>query len=64
MDEYAAGIVKEIFEWKISGMAVSAIADRLNQNGILSPESIKILWARNIKAAFLVQGIPSGAAHL
>lgn len=41
VDEYAAGIVKKIFEWKISGMAVSAIADRLNEMGILSPKEYK-----------------------
>ena len=41
VDEYAAGIVKKIFEWKISGMAVSAIAERLNELGVLSPKEYK-----------------------
>lgn len=40
-DEYAAGIVRKIFEWKIAGMAVSAIAERLNELGILSPKEYK-----------------------
>lgn len=40
-DEYAAGIVRKIFEWKIVGMAVSAIAERLNELGILSPKEYK-----------------------
>jgi len=41
VDEYAAGIVRNIFEWKISGMAVSAIAGRLNEMGVLSPKEYK-----------------------
>ena len=41
VDEYAAGIVKQIFGWKIQGMAVSAIADRLNETGVLSPKEYK-----------------------
>ncbi len=41
VDEYAAGIVRNIFEWKISGMAVSAIASRLNEMGVLSPKEYK-----------------------
>lgn len=40
-DEYAAGIVRKIFEWKIAGMAVSAIAEQLNELGILSPKEYK-----------------------
>ena len=40
-DEYAAGIVRKIFEWKIAGMAVFAIAERLNELGILSPKEYK-----------------------
>lgn len=41
VDEYAAGIVRHIFEWKIAGMAVSAIAEKLNGLGILSPKEYK-----------------------
>ncbi len=40
-DEYAAGIVRQIFKWKIAGMAVSAIAEKLNGLGILSPKEYK-----------------------
>jgi len=41
VDAYAAGIVRKIFEWKIEGMAVAAIAERLNGLGILSPKEYK-----------------------
>ncbi len=37
IDEYAAGIVKQIFGWKLEGMSQQGIADRLNSLGILSP---------------------------
>ncbi len=40
-DEYAAGIVRKIFAWKIAGMAVAAIAKQLNGLGILSPREYK-----------------------
>ena len=41
VDEYAAGIVRKIFAWKIAGMAVAAIAEQLNGLGILSPKEYK-----------------------
>lgn len=41
IDEYAAENVRRIFAWKIEGMAVSAIAEKLNSLGILSPKEYK-----------------------
>lgn len=41
IDEYAAEIVRTIFEWKIDGMAVSAIAEKMNGLGVLSPREYK-----------------------
>ena len=41
-DEYAAGIVCKIYKWKIEGMATTAIAEKLNELGILSPREYKI----------------------
>jgi len=41
VDHYTAWIVRKIFKWKISGIAVSAIARRLNEMGILSPKEYK-----------------------
>ncbi len=40
-DEYAAQIVRNIFAWKMDGMSNAAIADRLNESGILSPLEYK-----------------------
>lgn len=40
-DEYAADIVRKIFAWKIEGMAISAIAEKLNGLGVLSPKEYK-----------------------
>ncbi|MCI8408326.1 MAG: recombinase family protein [Lachnospiraceae bacterium] len=43
VDAYAAENVKKIFEWKQEGMAISAIAKKLNNLGILSPKEYKKL---------------------
>lgn len=40
-DLYAAGVVKDIFRMKLSGMSQAAIAERLNGKGILSPMEYK-----------------------
>lgn len=40
-DEYAAQIVRKIFAWKMEGMSNAAIAQRLNERGILSPLEYK-----------------------
>lgn len=41
VDEYAADIVRKIFAWKLAGMSLGAIADKLNATGILSPMEYK-----------------------
>lgn len=41
IDEYAAGIVRDIFRWKLEGVNPQGIADTLNQQGILSPAEYK-----------------------
>lgn len=40
-DEYAAGVVRNIFEWKLGGMSATAIANKLNNLGVLSPMEYK-----------------------
>lgn len=52
VDEYAAGIVKDIFAWKIAGMSQQAIADRLNDRGILSPAEYKKSCGSRYRAKF------------
>lgn len=41
IDEYAAGVVRDIYQWKISGMSQQRIADKLNDMGVLSPAEYK-----------------------
>lgn len=41
VDRYAAENIRAVFKWKIEGLAVSAIADKLNSLGILSPKEYK-----------------------
>lgn len=55
VDEYAGGIVRQIFEWKIEGMAISAIAQKLNGLGILSPKEYKKFFGLNYNGGF--QGV-------
>ena len=41
IDEYAASVVRDIYQWKISGMSQQRIADKLNDMGVLSPAEYK-----------------------
>lgn len=47
IDPYAAAAVRDIFKWKIEGLSSQKIADRLNQQGVLSPYEYKraLGWA-------------------
>lgn len=51
-DEYAADVVRKIFAWKMEGMAVTAIAKKLNGLGILSPKEYKKSIGVNYKGGF------------
>lgn len=55
-DTYAAGIVKEIFRMKLSGMSQTAIANYLNDHGILSPMEYKHSLGINIQDNFKTHG--------
>lgn len=52
IDEYAAGIVYRIYDWKIEGLAVAAIAKRLNELGVLSPKEYKKSIGENYQGGF------------
>lgn len=41
VDQEAACIVEKIFQWKMEGYSSRAIADRLNESGVLSPYAYK-----------------------
>ena len=51
-DDYPAGIVKNIFTWKLDGMSNLAIANRLNELGVLSPLEYKKSHGANYKTGF------------
>lgn len=40
-DDYAAGVVRGIFAWRLGGMSATAIAKKLNALGVLSPMEYK-----------------------
>lgn len=52
VDKYAAEIVRTIFIWKMDGVAISAIAEKLNELGILSPKEYKKSIGINYKGGF------------
>jgi hypothetical protein len=41
IDAFAADVVRDIFKWKLEGQSAQGIAERLNQNGVLSPMEYK-----------------------
>lgn len=52
IDAYAADIVKRIFTWKIEGMSIFAIAEKLNALGILSPKEYKKFMGSSYRGGF------------
>ena len=52
VDEYAANVVRDIFQWKLEGMNQAAIADRLNEMGIPSPMEYKRMRGINYHCSF------------
>lgn len=53
VDEYAAGIVRKIFAWKIAGLSNLAIAEKLNGMGILSPMEYKKSQGEKFSTGFV-----------
>lgn len=62
-DCYAADIVRRIFLWKIEGMSLCAIANRLNKLGILSPMEYKKSLGMKYRTGFDITGSPKWAAE-
>lgn len=52
IDPIAAGIVKDIFRMKLHGLSQDAIANRLNDMGILSPMEYKNAMGSNYQTSF------------
>lgn len=54
-DPYAAEIVRKIYRWKLGGISMLAIAERLNQAGILSPMEYKHLNGEKFYTGFCTE---------
>lgn len=52
-DDYAADIVRKIFAWKIEGYSNLAIANRLDDLGILSPMEYKKMQGEKFQTGFV-----------
>lgn len=53
IDEYAAGIVRKIFAWRLEGYSNHAIAQKLNAQGVLSPMEYKKLQGDKYSSGFV-----------
>jgi len=53
-DEYASEIVRLIFKWKIEGLSQQGIANRLNDEGTLSPMEYKKFLGLNYASKFKI----------
>lgn len=62
VDEYAADVVQKIFAWKIAGMSLGAIANKLNTLGILSPMEYKKSLGIKFSTGFESSGTAKWAA--
>jgi len=62
IDDYAAGIVRDIFAWKLEGLSQQRIADRLNEKGVLSPMDYKQHCGMNFKSGFQINSKSSWTA--
>lgn len=54
VDDYAAGVVRDIFKWKLEGVSQQRIADRLNGRGELSPMEYKRFCGLNYQSGFRI----------
>ncbi len=55
LDTYAAGVVQDIFRMKLHGMSQDAIANQLNESGILPPAEYKASMGSNYQTSFKVK---------
>ena len=62
VDDYAADVVRKIFLWKIEGMSLGAIANKLNNLGILSPMEYKKSLGLKYSTGFEGTGMAKWAA--
>lgn len=58
VDEYAANIVRTIFNMKLQGYSAGAIADHLNETGVLTPMEYKRSCGMNFNSGFRISTDP------
>jgi DNA invertase Pin-like site-specific DNA recombinase len=63
IDEYSAGIVREIYDSKICGMSMDGIAKMLNARGVLSPMAYKLENGEKFTTGFSVGDNPLWSAQ-
>lgn len=61
-DPYASRIVRRMFDWKLEGMSCHAIAERLNDLGVLSPMEYKRSLGQNYSTGFAVHACAAWSA--
>lgn len=54
VDDYAAGVVRDIFKWKLEGASQQRIADRLNERGELPPMEYKRFCGLRYQTGFRI----------
>jgi DNA invertase Pin-like site-specific DNA recombinase len=54
IDDFAADVVRDIFVWKLNGLSALGIAERLNENGTLSPMEYKRFIGLRFSTSFKV----------
>lgn len=52
VDEYAAEVIRNIYDWYLSGLSIQGIADTLNALGVLAPAEYKRHIGINYKTGF------------
>lgn len=57
-DEYASGVVRDIFCWKMEGLGCKAIADRLNEKDVLCPMEYHRMQGVNLNSGFRGKEMP------
>ena len=62
IDGYAADVVKKIFFWKIAGLSLRAIAEKLNTLHILCPKEYKQSQGEYYNSGFHCSGAPKWSA--
>ncbi len=62
IDDYAAGVVRDIFTWKLEGCSAQRIAEKLNENGVPCPSSYKRLCGIDYHSGFKSTGNPKWQA--